>query len=471
MNLGLSTFKLLLSKSGNSILFFVGITIFARYLSAEELGIFFLFLAISGLASIPADFGIRGALEKRLSEGNNPEQMLGSALAFKFVTLTLVSLILLAASKHINGYLGSELTNLLVIGIIFQEFAKFYVQVVRGELRVGETAPIIFARRLVWIILGVGFVVTDYGARGIIIALICGRIIELSWAILKSDTAIGKPSIETLFSLIAFSKYQTINEVGGRVYQWIDIIIIGFFLSQAYVGAYEIAWQVTLLVLLVSKSIELSIFPQISQWEVSESTERIESTISSSLGFALFFSVPAVIGSAIYAEEILVFIFGSEYTIAALVLVILMVEKLFQSFNGVIGSTVRALDRPDLAARATVITVIINFVLSPILIVTVGFIGAAVATTFSWFINAVLHKRYLSQLIVVDIPYRLFSYYVASSLLMGVVLLIVRQFTPVTSLIILCSQIALGVVIYLGASVIIPDVRYQIIQPGLRVFS
>lgn len=50
---------------------FVGIAYFSRTLGATELGVFFLFKAALAFLAIPADFGTRLAIEKRISEGGS----------------------------------------------------------------------------------------------------------------------------------------------------------------------------------------------------------------------------------------------------------------------------------------------------------------------------------------------------------------------------------------------------------------
>jgi len=108
-----------------------------------------------------------------------------------------------------------------------------------------------------------------------------------------------------------------------------DVLVIGFFLSNLYVSAYEIAWQVTFTALLVSKSLELNLFPVISRWDAQAATEQIGDVVTIAFGYTMFVSMPAIVGAAIYAREILTFVFQPAYTVAALVLVILMIEKGF----------------------------------------------------------------------------------------------------------------------------------------------
>jgi len=469
MDIGLSTFKLFLSKTGRALLMFGGIIYFSRNLGQTQLGIFFLFFAVQGLLSIPADFGLRSALEKRLSEGEDPVRTLSSALALKLVLLTVVSLGVLAFRGRINDYLGGDLAVLLVLAVFLRELSLLYIHAVRGRLRVGRTASIEFARRLTWVGLGSFFVSRGYGPEGIVYGLLAGSAVALVWAVLACDIDLGRPALPQMRSLFDFSKYDVVNSVGGSIYQWMDSALIGFFLVQSYVSAYEVAWQVTLLVLMFSKSISLTLFPQISQWNSDSSAKQIESTISTAIGFAVFFSIPAVVGAMIYGSDVLEFLFGPEYVIASLVLVVLMIEKFFQSINDIVGVSVRAINKPNLAAKATIAAVSVNLLLSPVLIVTIGFVGAAVATTVSWVVNALLQTRYLGRYVDFSIPYPLIGWFTLSSVAMGVIVHGVKTHFPVDTVFSLVLQVLLGGLLYLAFSVSIPDVRNRIVLPAVRL--
>lgn len=471
MDLSRSSFQLFLSKSGRAILMFGGIVYFGHQLDSTQMGSFFLFFALQGLLAIPGDLGIRGALEKRLSEGTDASEFWSSALAFKLALLCVVAVVALAARGYIDDYLGSNLAGLLVVAFVLRELSLLYINAIRGDLRVGETAPIEFARRFTWVSIGVVLVTLGFGVRGIVYGLICSSTVVLILAHRKSHIPLTKPTLAHIRSLFAFSKYDTIKSVGDRVYQWMDTAIIGLFLAHQYVSAYELAWQVTLIVLLLSKSISLTLFPQISQWNAESSNDRIESTISTALGFATFASIPAVVGAAIYSKAIMHFVFGPEYTIAALVLVVIMVEKVFQSFNDIFAISIRAIDRPDLAARATVVSVGLNLILSPLFLLWMGFVGVAIATTIAWFSNMVLHMRYLSRFMDLDVPYWLIGWYTVASLGMGVVLLSAKSVLPVTNVLLLIGHIGLGAIVYGLLSFAIPDIRRQIIAPGLELFD
>lgn len=469
MNVGRSAFKLFLAKSGSAVVFFLGIVYFTRQISADELGSFFLFLALLGILSIPADVGMRLALEKRLSEGTAPAETLGSALAFKLATAGLVAAGILLARDPLNAYFQADLAGPLAVALVIQELAYTYIHTLRGELRVEETAVIEFARR--FFLVGVGAVLVTLGAgvKGLVIGVIAGLTAAFLWGYAKATTDVGCPSVERIESLVAFSKYQTVVLIGSRTYQWLDVAIVGVLLSTFHVSVYEVSWQVTLIVLLASTSIATAIFPQISRWDANAATDHIEATISKAIGAAFFLSVPALVGVLIYAEEILRFFFGGEYTVGAVVLIVLMLEKQIRAFGDIVLGAVRAIDRPDLAARAALLYVVTNLVLTPLLIVTVGLVGAAVGTAVAWLGSTVLLTRYLSRFMTLTIPARLLGWFAGASLLMGAVLVAVKSVVPVTGLPVLLAQVGLGVAIYVSACLSISEIRKRIIVPGLAI--
>lgn len=471
MNLGLPVVKQFLSRGGSSLIYFGGVTLFAKTVPQSKLGVFFLYLALIGVLSLVADLGFRGAVEKRLSEGGDGPRLVGSALAAKLLGLAIVVGLLWLARGVVTDYVGTAITPLLIVGLIARELSELSLFVVRGELRVGETAIIRFTRLVTWLLAGWTFVWLGYGVEGVIVAHILGRFVELVWGVWRANTSLGLPSRESFASLVDYAKYQAIVAAGGRAYQWLDILLIGVFLQTRFVSAYEIAWNLTLLILLVSKSLELTLFPQISRWDAETRPDRIGETVTTALGYAMLVPIPALVGVVLYREEILRFLFTPEYVIAATVLVVLTVEKLVQSFNDIVNSSLRAIDEPRLAAKVTVASVGTNLLLTPVLIVWLGFVGAAIGTTTAWLVNAVLHERYLSRFVDFDFPVRLLSWYSVSAVAMGVVLLVVSRTFPVEGLPTLLGHIALGVVVYASALSVIPDVRRRVILPGVRAIT
>ena len=468
MNLTASSIKIFLSKGGSALIVFIGIAFFAQSLGPSELGSFFLFQTALYLLTIPADFGIRGGVEKRLSEGMDPGDILASAICCKIVTLSIVISLILLLRDAIVRFIGADLVLALILGVILWEFSQLYIQAIRGEMRVGETAILEFSHQFIWIVAGGILVYFGYGVLGIVYGMLFGLLVASVAAYAVANIPLGKPSNAHIHSLVDYAKYHFISESGGQVYEWMDVALIGIFLSSAQVGIYEVAWQVTLVVLIASYSVATTIFPQVSSWSAEAANDRIERLISRTLGVVLAVSIPAFIGATVFSEDILQYLFGAEYVVAAGVLIILMAEKVFQSANDVFWRSLNAINRPDLGARATVITVIVNLVLNLLLIPTYGIVGAACATTFAVITNTLLHGYYLSRFLEVRIPYKLVSICLTISIVMAAELTVVRSLLPVQGIIMLFLQIAIGALIYAILMVSIPSIRREFIVPGIN---
>lgn len=463
MNLVRSSAKVFLARFFTAVLGFMGITYFARELGASQMGTFFLFQSLLGMIAIPTDFGLRGAVEKRISEGESQGAFLSSAILLKTVPIVVLILGILLFQSPINDYLGAELAVFLALAIVLQEAAQLAVVVLKGELRVGETAVLDIVRQVTWVGGGALLIGYGYGVDALIFSLLAGLFVMLAWGWFKSSISLGRPSIHHGRSLFDYGKYNVVSSIGGYFYSWMDVAIIGLFLTQAHVGAYEIAWRVTAVSILLSQAIAATIFPQISDWGADDAQQRIENLISSVMTPSLYFVIPAFFGAAIFSEEILRYVFGEEYTIAALVLIILMADKVFQAIHLVIGRSLQAIDKPDLAAKATIASILTNAVLNVILVLQFGIVGAAVATVLSALLNDLLHFLYLRRYVSIHFPFREISECLSAAVIMSGVLLLLENVYRVSNLAGLVVFVIAGGLIYAIATLSLPTLRSRII--------
>ncbi|MFC6864117.1 flippase [Halomicroarcula sp. GCM10025817] len=464
MNIARSSAKLSVAHGLTAVITFGGIAVFANWLPPSELGVYFLFEALVGVLTIPADFGIRGAVEKRISEGNEPGKMLTSALSMKTVPLAIIGGLVLALGGYINGYVGADVAVLLIVAMIGHELYQLGVQIVSAELRVGETAVLRLSHKVVWFAVGYALLQSGYGVKGLIYGLLAGYIVPFVWANYKRSTPFRRPSMEQFHSLTAYSRYNFVSALSGYVYGWMDVLIIGFFLTSAHVGSYEVAWRVTAVVILGSNAIAKTIFPQVSRWDANRAIERIEKLIPRAITPSLVLAIPAFVGAMLFSREILTFIFDAEYATAWLVLIVLMGEKIFQSVHVITGRSLKAIDHPELAAKAAVAAIAVNLVLNVALITQFGLIGAAVATVVSFGLNTVLCIRYLSRYLTVRVPWRELGWIVVASIGMGVVLVGVRSVVAIDSLARLLGVISLGAVLFSAFALASPTLRTQAFQ-------
>jgi O-antigen/teichoic acid export membrane protein len=139
-----------------------------------------------------------------------------------------------------------------------------------------------------------------------------------------------------------------------------------------------------------------------------------------------------------------------------------MGEKIFQSIHFILGRSLQGIDRPDLAAKATVIAIALNFFLNIAFVFYYGILGAAIATTLSFLVNTTLHARYLSRFISINIPLNEIRDLVLASIGMGISLQLIRTVYPIGNLPRLIVIILLGAIFYIVFVFIIPSSRRMI---------
>lgn len=454
--------RLAFARILSTIVGFIGLAYFSQRFGGAILGPFFLFQAILTITGIPVDFGIRGAVEKRISEGRNPGEVLASALLVKLPLLVAITVVIYLFRGRLNAYLGANLWLLVCLGLFLREGAFLSVSTLRGELRVGETAALLLFRNLSWVIVGIIFSTRGFGVYGPVYGLLFGFAGMAFVGVLRSDTRPTTPTSSSIHSLINYGKYKTISNTSWEIFNWTDVLLLGVFLGSTEVAAYEIAWRVSTVAIIISSTATKTVFPYASKAAAFEDRDKLQEYIRSLLVVVSLVLVPAFFGVLAIADRILVVAFSPEFIIAAMALVILMGQSLVQSIQSVFGQILFAIDRPSLPTRATVVAFVSNIILNLLLIPRFGLTGAAIATTAAYSINLLIQYIYITNLIEFSIPWSIVGTTFIASLLMYVVLELVESEFIANSYAELFGLVFIGVTIFGIGSLVSPSIRIEL---------
>lgn len=436
------------SRVGRAVTAALLLAIFIRVLGADPFGSFVLFEALAALVTIVVDLGIGSAVQKRLSGGSSSD-VLTTALLVEFGMLIVATLIVFSFQSPINGYLGAELSTLIPIAVGAQQLGRLSQHTLRGELRVAEAAVIQLVGEVAVLPIGFLLVESGMGVRGVVVAFIIGRAAIGVVGFARSNQSIAAPSLEAARSIVQFAKYNFFSAtLGGTVYTWVDTLIIGIFLTQGAVTAYETAWRVGMAVSLVSQAIGTTLFPQVSDWIANENTRAIERALPNAISGALLLVFPAIVGGALFGREILGNFFGASVVIAAPALVVILFGKIPQSLNDVVTRTLLGLDRPDAPAIASILFVVVNVSLNVVLIPEFGLIGAALGTTIAFGVKTAIVGYFLNRFVNIKIPWRNLGVSLVASLLMGLSLVLFSTVFAVSSLLDIVVVVAFGTIVY-----------------------
>ena len=459
MGIQRSTFLLAGGKATGAIVTFVGIALFTRQLGSSGIGTFFLFQSVLTLVVFASNLSIQSAAEKRISEGKPRGEVISSALILRAVALIATVVAILLLRSQITNYLGADLALYLIAGVVLSNLSEFVMRIMSGDLRIAETAILRLSQRIVWLVGGLVLIWYGYGIMGPIIALLLGLFVMASWSLLRGNLEFSRPSVQRMRELVAFMKYDLIAGASRNVYNWADVLIIGYFLTPAAVGNYEIAWRVTVIAGLLSDSISQVVFPQISHWVSQDAIDKIRDGLTEALAMSIALVIPALAGAVILAESILSVIFDISSQEASVSLVILMISRLvfvnFQPMKRILDG----LDRVNLSARATLSSAIANVAFNVVLVQQFGIVGAAIGTTVAVIIGTIVVVYYLRAYLQIDYPTRMAGGFVLASIVMSGVLFGVLSRIRVDTIPSLFGIVLVGALVYFGILSLLPPTR------------
>ncbi|MFB6139931.1 MAG: oligosaccharide flippase family protein [Halosimplex sp.] len=410
---------------------FAAIAGFTQALGTGPMGSFFVFQTVVGMLGIPFDLGVSKASEKQLSADEPDGEVFVTAVLVKAVLLTPAIVGLALATPRVEQYVGvAGVVPLVVGGLLIDQGRRLSLRLLAGQLRVDQNALLKVIGKVTWVVSGAALVHYGWGAKALIAGFVLGRLATLLGALVRLDLAAGRPTLDRARGLVDFGRYVFVGSVSGFLYQWMDVAILRLFVGVELVGAYEIAWRVASVAMMLTRAIRTSLFPQISRWHARDEIGEIESAFRQWLQIPLYLTIPAFAGALVLGKEVLGTLFGADVTVAYPVLLVFMTEKILRSVQLVLGPSLFAMDKPTLGYRGSAAAIVVNLVLNFALIPRFGIVGAAVATTLSAATAATVAITYVSRFVDIDVPWRRVAWSAASAAIMAGAVAVVLPSLP-----------------------------------------
>lgn len=440
------------TRIGMSVAIFLGVFYLAVATDPMVLGVYSLFVAVIRVLDLLTNAGIVEAAEKRISEGTAQAELFTATLLTRVALFAPVALVVVAARGWIESYVGYDLVVPLLIAGAFGYLCRRTLEAgLVGEKKVARAGLLQFVFAVVKLVAWVVLVSLGYGLFGVLAGYVIGQAFAVGVGVALFTLRLERPSARHFRSLFRFAKYSWISAVTTQSWVWTDTLVLGAFVVPAFVGVYELSWQITGVLFLLASAISSTVFATASDLSAQGEFERVASLLERSLVYTGIIAIPGLVGGAIFAESLLA-AFGEEYRAGAVVVAVLILARILHSYEVVFAKVTDALDRPDLTLRTNATFVVANVVLNVVAIATVGWVGAAVATAAAMVLKTGLAYHYIRSILDFTVPVREILLEALAALVMGACLLVLVP-PSVTSLPLaeLALLIGFGAIVYAAA--------------------
>ena len=436
------------STIGLTIIGFFSTIYFAHALGPAPIGAYFLFLAYVGIFNLVGDGGFGGAAVKRISEGKEPNEYFSAFVLIRIALLAVSVTVLLWAEPYLKDVTSSGVFFWLLLALIVSVFSGISGVGVYGAGKVGVFQISGFIDVLVRTLFQIIAVFLGYEVAGLtggfVGGLIAGGLMNFRYL----DFKLVRFGFSHLKNLTGFSFWIFLTASGSLVFSYADTILIGFFMSNADVGIYRTAFQLTSVATFATLAFHTVLYPKISNWGIQRQIAEIENSLARAWTYSLFLAIPTCIGGWILGDKLLYYLYGASFVEGAPALSFLLLVQVVNVFMYLGTMSLTALNRPKDAFWVTVIAAVANILLDIVLIPFMGITGAAVATLIAMTLNAIGALILLSRTISVKFEYTPIKNILYAASLMGVLLVCINFLLPLSNIIIVIAVVILGAAIY-----------------------
>lgn len=402
-------FAVLIMRTLGAGLAFLLILMFARWLGAEQFGIFSLGLTIVTILGVISRWGLEQVTLKQVAAhlSNKPEVSKGyvrSALIFTFVFSLIICLLLWSVS----GWLESELFQMSGLAAVLNNFALAVISIsivfILAEAFKSIGLPVwssffqsVMPPAVIIFIAGVLYWNESFQVQDAALIYTVGFVLAFVMAFLfwLNRSPKGNSKAISYKQLIKQGWPMLLVASGALIMNWSDVIIAGIYLDETQVGIYNAASKTVMVTILMLVAINSLTAPKYASFYKQNDIKAIANLAQlSSLVLLVTVSVPTLV-LLVFPEWVMSW-FGSGFVAGATVLMILAVGQFINVACGSVGYLLTMTGKENTMRNIMLTTALLNIVLSMVLVQYYGIIGIALATAISmslWNLWAMIEVR------------------------------------------------------------------------------
>lgn len=358
-----------------------------RYLGSEKYGILSFAIAFASITLFLADIGIASVLIRDVARDKTRTQKYLSNTVFLKIILAVVTLVSTAAIGFALNYPSSTMQIVLVIStsLIIVSFSGIIGSILQAYevMEYLSLGSIIY--NLTMLICALLAIYSGMDVYGFSYVYLISSIIILGYYVVIALRKIPLPKWDIDFALWKYIVKEAIpfglSLVFVRVYYYIDTVMISLMITNPNeaMGWYNAAYRMVLVLAFIPVTFLGSMYPIMSNFYVT-SDKYLGFIFERSFKYLMIIAIPIGVGTTILGNQLILLIYGPDFTPSAIALQILIWSEVLIFLNAVFGNLFNSINRQGIVAKQTILATALNIILNLVLIPKFSYVGASAAT-------------------------------------------------------------------------------------------
>ncbi len=459
------SFHLLWGLVASTLISAVGTIIIARLLGADNMGLYTVVLAAPNLIAIFRDWGINVAMVRYSAQYNSENDItkIRSVFVSGLLFEIILGLILSVVSYVLSGFLATSFNRPAIAPLI--QIASFFIlasalinaataaftgmetmhlnSILLIVQSIAKTALI-----LALVLLGLG---TLGAVTGFTIAVVVAGLtgVFLMLTIYRSLPKPAESKLEIIATIKTMFKYGLPISIGtilvGFLTQFYSYILAIYVSNNAAIGNYSVALNFVVLITFFATPITTMLFPAFSKLDAQKDKALFGNIFQYSVKYASFVVVPVAVLVMALAQPGISTIFQDKFVQAPLFLALLSVTYLYTAFGSLsAGNLINGQGYTTFNLKMSILTIVIGFPLSFILISSFGVLGLIVTSLVVSLPSLFMSLRFIKQQFGVSIDWVSSTKILCSSAVAGILTYVLISLISVSNLI----SLIIGIIIF-----------------------
>lgn len=444
---------------------FLGLIAMAYVLGAADLGRYYLILSVVNVALFPVNGIAKAVLKRGSEESNDPSEVYSTGVVLSVLYCAAIAAVVFLiqgtdvpaqVSLSVLGLYSFEipiqvgLSILLISVALFVSRAVLIVQIdaYSGYGHTGYATLVDNAYGILQTLLQLSVLALGFEIAGLLLATVIATVVTIVVHLLVSVVSLSRPSVSIARSIFEYGRWSIPSAGLSAVYNRLPVIFLGFLGLEAEIGYYQAADRLLMLGSYVGASLAPALMAKTSSRTSTGDADEMFGQFRESHHHVSLLAVALAFGSFALSEPLMLTMFDMANPLAAEALIILTFSHIVKSLARIEYSFLDGLDLPELNTKSTLISLLTQAVLLPVLYDLYGLPGVLLSIVVSQGVSlGIAQVIFWDRFRTIPLPGGLLPQGV-SGVVMFASVRFLRDYIGVSSVFVLVPIVGFGAIVY-----------------------